>query len=266
MTTQISSGRVVELINPTEEQRKAIGRAVAAIRKARNISFEKIYGQSHGSMAGFGLEDEKNLNKGIIAQTKATAIFRWIVENHLPLACSVAPKVFDPSLLTRWRDFLARCGVYDRLQVKLMGERGLTERSSGQPIAADPIKLGQEFLFSLASDSGGALLALEMNDGKTYPIAMHHDHATLTVEISSGDHILPQRIDGAPDPISEVKDAGLRGYVFILAHADIISECTEGMVAAHPINADKLDQIAFAFEGIDASLFEVHRLNVIFSG
>lgn len=263
--SEISEGRVVELINPTKDQRKAVGKAVSAIKTARGLSFEKIYARSHGTMADFKNEDEKNLNKGIIAQKKATAIFRWIVENQLPLACEVAPEVFDPSLLTRWWDFVYKHNVYEKLRFEFPDEFGLTARSSKQPIADTPIPLGQDFLLLLDCNISGALLTLEVHNGKTYPMALHHDESSVVLNIEAGKHMLPQLIYGSPEPLSETHHEGLRSYIFILAHQDIVNECAKGLAAAHPVGLDKLDQIAFAFEGIDPYLFEVHRLNVIFT-
>lgn len=261
---EFSPGRVAELPNATEEQRKAIARVVSAIKAARGLEFDDIYHRAVGSLRGQS-DDEKNLGKGSIAKWKAAKLFRWIVEHHLELGCHIAPEVFDPSLLTRWWDFVARHADYDCLNYQLAGGMGLTGRAAAQPIADEPIKMGAEYLLSLEAGVGGDLLALEIMDGNTYPLTLHPDRSSIVLPIKAGTHVLPSSADGQPDPLSELVHKLPRSYILIIAHSDIISECAKGLVSGHPTSPDKLDQIAFSFEDVDPALFEVHRLNVLFT-
>lgn len=266
--TKPSKGRLVELPNATPEQRKAIGRVVNAIKAARVTSFREIYVEALGSLEGYGLEDEKNLGKGSIAQWKAAKLFRWIVETHLPIGCQVAPEVFDPSLLTRWRDFVQTHGVYGKLTHRLLGGMGLTERSSRQPIARPTIAMDQEFVFDLECGVEGKLLALEGAGGHTYPLSLYPDHVSLLIDVRAGSHSLPTTADGELDPLREKDDPGLRSYLFLIGQPQLIESCIKGLLVAHPIGLDKLDQIALAFtetDDHDPGPFELHRLNVIFT-
>jgi len=261
-----SNGRLVELPNPTQEQRQAIGRVVSAIMAARDCSYEKIYKEASGERAG--LDDKKNLDKGALSQKKAAKLFRWIVETHLPMGCKIAPEVFDPSLLTRWRDFVQVLGVYGKLTHRIVGGMGLTERSFRQPIAERPIRFGQEFVFDLACGVEGKLLALESAGGHTYPLSLHPDHISILIDVKAGSQTLPLKPDGAPDPLMEKDDPGLRSYLFLIGQPDLLENCIKGLLAAHPIGLDKLDQIALAFtktESHDPGPFELHCLNVIFT-
>ena len=267
--TEISEGRVVELPKATEEQRKAIGRVVSTIRVARVMTYESIFAAANGSLQGYALEDEKNLGKGSIAQWKAAKLFRWIVENHLPLGCEIAPEVFDPSLLTRWRDFIRAHGIYDRLSFCFADGLGLTQRSSKQPMADTPIPMGCQFLFELDCGIGGQLLALEATGGNTYPFSLHPNETSLFLDVEAATQVLPLKANGMPDPLSETEHKGLRCYLFLIAAPDVMEDIAKGLHEAHPIKADKLDQIAAHFvdkEGNPTKEFELHRLNVVFSG
>lgn len=259
-----TQGRVLELPKPTEPQRKAISRVVSSIKAVTGRDFETIYVTAIGSKEGYAYEDEKNLQKGKIAQWKASKIYRWIGEHYLPMGCDIAPEVFDPSLLTRWRDFMRQHGVYDRLSFHFPDELGLTGRSSKQPIAERPIPLGKPYLFDLNCRIAGQMLSLEATGGKTYPFSLHPDEVSVALDVEAGQLTLPLNANGIPDPLSETEDKGLRCYVFIIASLEIIATCADGLHSAHPIGLDKLDQIALAFKGVDADTFEVHRLNVIF--
>lgn len=156
-----TKGRVLELPNPTNEQPKAISRVFSSIKADTGWNFEKFYVAAIGSKHGYADEDKKNLQKGNIAQWKASNIYRWVVEHYLPVACYIAPKVFDPSLLTRWRDFVRKNGIYDRLSFHFPDELGLTGRSRRQPIADRPIPLVKSYLFDLDCGRAGKLLTLE---------------------------------------------------------------------------------------------------------
>jgi hypothetical protein len=265
MSIKPSSGRAVELIKATTNERKAIGRVVSAIMAARVMTFEKIYHAAHGSMQGYAINDKDNLGKGIISQSKAATLFQWIVENHLPLATEIAPEVFDPSLLTRWRDFLREHSKYGNLTFSFPDQLELTERSKDHLIAETPITLGQRFIFELNNKISGRLLALESAAGKTYPFSLHPNQQSLSVDVKAGMKYLPLDADGKISPLIEKNDTGLRSYCFLIAEPDLIDQFLTGMREAHPIKLDKLDQIALAFQNIDSSLFEVHSLNIIFS-
>lgn len=259
-----TQGRVLELPKPTKDQRKAISRVVSSIQAVTGWTFEEFYVAAMGSMYGYADEDKKSLQKGTIAQWKASTMYRWIIEHYLPMACDIAPEVFDPSLLTRWRDFVRKHGIYDRLSFRFPDELGLTGRSSKHPIAEQPIPLGKPYLFDLDCHIAGQMLSLEATDGKTYPFSLHPDEVSVALDIEAGQLTLPLNANGIPDPLSETEDKGLRCYVFIIASPEIIATCADGLHSAHPIGLDKLDQIALAFENVDADTFEVHRLNVIF--
>lgn len=265
--TEISEGRVVELPKATEEQRKAISRVVSTIKAARGMTYESIFAAANGSLQGYALEDEKNLGKGSIAQWKAAKLFCWIVENHLPLGCDIAPEVFDPSLLTRWRDFIRTHGTYDRLTFRFADSLGLTQRSSNQPIADTPIPMGRGFLFELDCKITGQLLALEVTGGKTYPFSLHPNETSLLLDVEADRQVMPLNADGKPDPLAETEDKGLHCYLFLIAAPDIMEDIAEGLHEAHPIKSDKLDQVACHFvdkEGNPTKEFELHRLNVVF--
>ncbi len=261
----ITQGRVAELPNATNQERKAISRVVSAVMAARGLNFEKIYGQAVGSMQGYSLEDRKNLQKGLIAQWKAAKLYRWIVEHHLPLGCRIAPEVFDPSLLTDWRDFIREHGIYDRLTFSFADQLGLTQRSRKMPVADIPIPMGKPYLFDLDCGVSGLLLALEANGDNTYPFSLHPDETSILLDIEAGQQTLPVKTDGTPDPLSETEDKGLRCYAFVIAAPEIMVKVAEGLHEAHPIGLDKLDQIALAFKDVDPATFEVHRLNVVFN-
>lgn len=264
---QWSAGRAVELPKATEEERKAMSRVVSAIMAARVMSFEKAYAEAIGSMEGFGLEDRKNFGKGSIAQWKAAKFFRWIVENHLALAADIASEVFDPSLLTRWRDFVRRHGTYDKLSFRFTDGMGLTQRSRNVPIADIAIPMGRPYAFDLNCGVSGQLLTLEMHEGKTYPFAMHHDEVSLLLNVAAGQQTLPRNADGSPGSFAETENSGLRCYMFLVTDTETMQSVIKGLGNGHPIKPEKLDQIAKEFvdsEGQPVRKFELHRLNVIF--
>ena len=259
-----SEGRIVDLPRATKDQRKAISRVISAIKATVPTSFARIHKDALGYACG--LEDEKNLQKGTFSQAKTATLFRWIVAHHLPLASDIAPEVFDPSLLTRWRDFIREHGLYDRLTFSFTNQLGLTQRSRKIPLADTPIPMGKPYLFHLDCGLDGQLLALETKGGTTYPFSLHADERSIIRDVVTGDQTLPQTCDGTPDPLAETEDKGLRCYVLLIAKPDVMQGLADGLHDAHPIALDKLDQIALAFKDADPSTFEVHRLNVVFSG
>lgn len=261
-----SEGRSIEFLSSTEDQRKAIARVISALRATTTMSFDEMYVAAHGSLVGRAEEDERNLPKGKLAHRKMAHFYRWIVENYLPLGCEIAPEVFDPSLLTRWRDFIRAHGIYDRLTYRFAGNLGLTQRSSIAPIADQPIPLGKPYFFDIECGISGQLLALEVAKGKTYPVALHPDQHTVVMDVEKGSQTRPLKADGTPDPLAETEDKGLRCYVFVIAPKETMQSIAKGLHEAHAIPLDKLDQIALAFKDADPSAFEVHRLNVVFSG
>lgn len=271
MGIEPSKGRVLELPNATEEERKAISHVLSAIKASRGISYEKIYAAAVGSMAGYGLDDWKNLQKGTLAQSKAAKLYRWIIENHLALGCEIAPEVFDPSLLTRWTDFVRTHAVYGRFRHCIVGTLGLTQRRSKQPIAELPIRATDSFYFELESNLDGMALTLEQADGKIYPFSLHEDEVSVALPVKAGSQVLP-RLAGTntPDPLSDTDTQGLRCYHVLIAAPEIIADCAKGLSNGHPISLEKLDRIALHFkpddEGNSAVEFELHRLNVVFTG
>ena len=267
MDTKPSEGRVLELPNATKEERKAISKVLSAVKAARGMSFEKIYAAAVGSMAGYGLEDWNNLQKGILAQSKAAMLYRWIVENHLPLACQIAPEVFDPSLLPRWTDFVRTNAIYGCLSHRVVGGLGLTQRSSRQPIAETPIKVTDSFYFELESNLDGMALTLEQADGRVYPFSLHDDQVSVTAPVKAGKQVLPRQPGtNEPDLLSDPDTKGLRCYFVLIAAPEIIASFTKGLSMGRPISPENLDKIALAFKDAAPGSFELHRLNVVFTG
>lgn len=259
---------MLELTSSTKEQRQAISRVASAVYAATGLDFDALYLAAHGSMAGRADEDFRNFQKGTLAHRKVAPIYRWICEHYLPLATSLEPEVFDPSLLTRWDDFVLDHGVYGRLTHRLIGGMGLTERSNRQPIADTPIRLGQEFVFDVECGLGGKMLALERANGHTYPFSLHTDQETLLIDVQLGMQSAPVTADGAPDPLREDKHPGFRGYLFLIGQPDTMESCVAGLRQAQPIGLDTLDRMALAFakpERKEPEPFELHRLNVIFT-
>lgn len=267
MDTKPSEGRVLELTKSTKEDRQAISRVASAIRAATNMSFDDIYVAAHGSLEGQKDEDERNFQKGTLAHKKIAPIHRWIIEHYLPLACQIAPEVFDPSLLTRWSDFVRTNAIYGRLTHRIVGGLGLTQRSSRQPLAETPIKVTDRFYFELATDMNGMALTLEQADGFVYPFSLHEDQVSVTVPVKTGKQALP-RLPGTdtPDPLSDTDHQGLRCYYVLIAAPEIITSFTKGLSMGHPISAEKLDKIGLAFKDAAPDSFELHRLNVVFTG
>lgn len=267
MGIEPSKGRVLELPKATEEERKAISHVLSAIKASRGMTYEKIYAAAVGSMAGYGLEDWKNLQKGSLAQSKAAKLYRWIVENHLALGCEIAPEVFDPSLLTRWTDFVRTHATYGRFRHCIVGTLGLTQRSSRLPIAELPIRATDSFFFELESNLNGMALTLEQADGVVYPFSLYEDEVSVTLPAKAGMQVLP-RLPGtdAPDPLSDTDNQGLRCYHILIAEPEIIAACAKGLSVGHPISAEKLDRIALPFKDAAPGSFELHRLNVVFTG
>jgi hypothetical protein len=248
----------------------AISHVASAIRKATNMSFDDIYIAAHGSLAGQKDEDERNFQKGTLAHKKIAPIHRWIVDNYLPLACKLEPEVFDPSLLTRWSDFVRTHAIYGRFTHRIVGALGLTQRSSKQPIAELPIRATDSFYFELENNLDGMALTLEQADCKIYPFSLHEDQVSVTLPVKTGKQVLP-RLAGTdtPDPLSDTDNQGLRCYYVLIATPEIIADCAKGLSNAHPISPEKLDKIALPFkpddEGKPSVDFELHRLNVVFT-
>jgi hypothetical protein len=267
MATKLSEGRVLELTKSSKEQRQAISRVASAIRAATGMSFDDIYTAAHGSLEGQRDEDERNFQKGTLAHKKIAPIHRWIIDNYLPLGCQIAPEVFDPSLLTRWTDFVRTNAIYGQLQHRIVSGLGLTQRSSRQPIAETPIKVTDSFYFELMSNLNGIALTLEQANGKIYPFSLHEDQVSVTAPVKAGKQVLP-RLPGsnAPDPLSDTETQGLRCYHVLIAAPDVIATCTEGLHHGQKINAEKLDKIALVFKDAAPASFELHRLNVVFKG
>lgn len=267
MATKPSEGRVLELTKSSKEERQAISRVASAIRAATGMSFDDVYIAAHGSLEGQRDEDERNFQKGKLAHKKIAPIHRWIVDNYLPLGCQIAPEVFDPSLLTRWTDFVRTHALYGRLTHCIVGGLGLTQRSSRQPIAETPIKVTDSFYFELMSNLNGMALTLEQARGRVYPFSLHEDQVSVTVPVNIGKQALP-RLAGTntPDPLSDTETQGLRCYHVIIAAPEVIANCTEGLHHGQKINAEKLDKIALAFKDAALGSFELHRLNVVFKG
>ena len=267
MDTKPSEGRVLELTKSTKEERQAISRVASAIRAATNMSFDDMYIAAHGSLAGRNDEDERNFQKGTLARKKIAPIHRWIIEHYLPLACQIAPEVFDPSLLTRWSDFVRTNAIYGRLSHRVIGGLGLTQRSSRQPIAETPIRVTDSFYFELESNLDGIALTLEQADGRVYPFSLHDDQVTVTVPVKAGKQVLPRQPGtNEPDLLSDPDTKGLRCYFVLVAAPEIITSFTKGLSMGRPISVEKLDKIALAFKGTTPGSFELHRLNVVFTG
>lgn len=267
METKPSEGRVLELPNATKEERKAISKVLSAVKASRGMSFEKIYAAAVGSMEGYGLEDWNNLQKGSLAQSKAAKLYRWVVENHLALGCEIAPEVFDPSLLTRWTDFVRTYAIYGQLQHSIVGGLGLTQRSAKQPIAETPIRATDSFYFELESNLDGMALTLEQADGKLYPFSLNEDQVSVTVPVKVGKQVLPRQPGtNAPDLLSDTDTKGLRCYHILIAAPEVINTIAVGLIEGQAINAEKLDRIALAFKDAAPDSFELHRLNVVFTG
>ena len=129
--------------------------------------------------------------------------------------------------------------------------------------------MGRQFLFDLDCRIGGQLLALETAGGNTYPFSLHPNETSLFLNIEATTQVLPLKANGMPDPLSETEHKGLRCYLFLIAAPNIMEGIAKGLHEAHPIKADKLDQIAGHFvdkAGNPINEFELHRLNVVFSG
>lgn len=267
MAAKPSEGRVLELAKSSKEQRQAISRVASAIRAATNMSFDDVYIAAHGSREGRKDEDERNFQKGTLAHKKIAPIHRWIIEHYLPLACQIAPEVFDPSLLTRWTDFVRTNAIYGQLQHRIISGLGLTQRSSRQPIAETPIRPSDSFYFELESSLDGMALTLEQAGGTVYPFSLHEDEVSVTLPIKAGKQVLP-RLPGTdtPDPLSDTDHKALRCYHVLIADPGIITTCAVGLHHGQKINAEKLDKIALAFKDAPPSSFELHRLNVVFTG
>lgn len=258
--------RVLELTSSTREERQAISRVATAIGAATGMSYDDIYHAAHGPDAIIDAEDQRNFQKGTIGHKKVAPIYRWICEHYLPLASEMEPQVFDPSLLTGWRDFIRAHGIYGRLGFRFTDDLGLTERSRGQPIADVPIRLGQSYVFELDNRVRGDLLTLERTGGRTYPFSLHTDEVSLAVSVDAEPQLLPSKPDGSPDPLSETEHDGLRSYIFLIGPPALIRSCINDhtLRPARPVPLKALDRIAHVFDEADTDRIEVHCLNVVF--
>lgn len=126
--------RVIEWTSSTKTDRQTLYHLVLAIRIAHGLSWDDIYLKAHGKPVNRSVHDESNFRKGTIGHAKIAPIFRWVAEHHLDFATEHAPEIFDPSLLTRWSNFVAEHGIYDYLNPTLLNALGLTKRSSQEPI------------------------------------------------------------------------------------------------------------------------------------
>lgn len=264
--TGLRENRVMEWTASSREERKELYQVVQAIRSSTGLSFDDIYKAAHGKAYARSIHDEANFRKGTIGHKKAAIIRRWVLDNHLALASQIAPEIFDPSLLTRWRDFLRKYARYDAFSISPLSELNLVGRSSDNPVSSQTIRLGENFVFQLQTAIAGDGLAFENVEGKAYPVSLHPDKVSPVTPVAIGKNILPTLSDGAtPDPLSDTSHSGLHTFVILVAPQGLLSQMTSGLVSEHPVAAEKLDKIAALFENVPSQDFEVHRLNVIFT-
>lgn len=248
-------------------ERKALHRVTSTILKTQGVSWQQFFLEElKPALHVAATYHQSNFAKGTIARDRALRIFEWIVANHLDLAIRLDPVLFDPSLKSDWQQFLETRGRYgDALLVRPKQGRGLVERADKNPVADKPVPLGQRFCFLIRNAVPGFVIGLEEYEGDWFPMALGHDDVTMAVPCPVGKQPLPYNIDtGQAVMLSERADAGLHGFVFLVAPESVIRPSGKRLALGHAVLPETLDAIAHGFAEAEARTVAVHRLNVIF--
>lgn len=264
--TAMDKQRVLEWTSSTNQDRKTLYFIVQAICSARNLKLGDVYEAAYGRPMNEGELDRSNFSSGSIGHKLVAPIFKWVAENHLAFASEHAPEIFDPSLLTRLSSIVAEHAIYDQLNPIPLNSRGLTKRSSRQPIHDLRLKLGDQYCFELESKINGSILSLEGYKGEFYPFSLHSNGSSFLTPYEAGKHLLPRDAEtNDPIALSDNDHAGVHSFIFFVAPTILLKPHTQYLFEEKAMTAKQLDELALAFKNIDLDIFEIHRLNVIFT-
>lgn len=110
--------RVASWQSSTKEERQMLYEVVKEIMAAYDLSMDVVFNRAYGRNMSRSDHEDRNFAKGIIGHKKIAPVYRWVVENHLRLACEIAPELFDASTLTSWSEFISVHGVYGHLTTR----------------------------------------------------------------------------------------------------------------------------------------------------
>ncbi|SCZ34164.1 hypothetical protein [Afifella marina] len=257
----------MDWLKATTGERKALHRVTSAILKTEGLGWQQFFlDELKPPLHVADTYHQSNFAKGTIARGRALRIYNWIVANHLDLAVRLDPRLFDPSLKSDWQHFLGSQGRYGDAQlVRPQHGRNLVERADKNPVADNPVPLGQSFWFLIRNAIDGFVLGLEEYEGDWFPMALAHDDVTMAVPCPAGKQPLPYNIDtGQPVMLSERADAGLHGFAFLVGPESLVRPFERQLTLGHAILPETLDAIAHDFIESDAGTMAVHRLNIIF--
>lgn len=191
-------------------------RALADLDPSETV--ETLFDKGVGKTVARGIDYMNNVRKGDYSSTFAALIYRWLLEQHFPIAHQFAADIFPQTIAMRWRAILDERANKGQFTIAAVRHgMGLVQRASRIAGADVVLKLGQFFCLQLTSERTGYAVALQGLSNDWHAIEIGQDGGYVC-QIKPGKNLVPRLDDGLIDPLSEDGAAGF--YDFVLVHAD----------------------------------------------
>lgn len=208
----------IDWLKASEEDRKKLYVATRAVADAIDMSVEEIMDASLGRKALMGTDYMSTFRRGKIRRSYAKLIYQWIAGHHHSTAHKLYADLFPKRPTDAWDDHLDQHAISGRLKLVRFSQSsfGLVARAREATAPDETIKLGDPFCLQINCTEDGYSVAFQIYAGKWHSLPLVSD-GSLTVQLKSGDQLLPITTDAKPDPIVERHDAGPHKFVVLIA-------------------------------------------------
>lgn len=190
--------------------------AVSGVADAIDVTILELIDTAFAGLPAVGTDYASNFRRGNVSAAKAMLMHRWLEENHLELAKTFAPELFQSNPKRAWDRFLDSRSVDGGLRiVQMKNELGIVQRADKVRAVSKALRFGDEFCLELTSDRLGYAIAFQGYRGKYYPLVLGGSEKRLRITITDGVHLLPRDLKGQPNPLVEMDDAGDHRFVVI---------------------------------------------------
>ncbi|MEP1610529.1 MAG: hypothetical protein ABJL72_01265 [Roseobacter sp.] len=194
----------------------ALFRAISGVADLTGVTIRTLVDQALAGFPAVGTDYESNFRRGNISAAKAMLMHRWLEEYHFDLAKTFAPELFQMNSKRAWDRFLDSRSVDSGLRIVQMEDKfGIVQRADKVREVSKALRFGDEFCLELISDRFGHAIAFQCYRGKYHPLALGGDERRLRITITDGVQLLPRDLEGQPNPLVEMDDAGDHRFVVI---------------------------------------------------
>jgi hypothetical protein len=251
-------------LKASEEERAKLYHVAKAVMNITGLPPDEFYKQALNGRIVDPISTTGNFSRGKISRRNAAMIYSWIETNHLKIGLSVAPDLFTQRSGTGWLGLLQARAQYGALRLLRLSARGLVRPASEHPIEEQPVRLGEQFAFSLESNIDGTVFAFQKATGLWHLMPLSFNPDAYLLPCIKGHQKFPARPDGSALPLVETENDGLQSFVFIVVSSIGDMEAEVSACIGLALRPEQLSSLSDQLTSTEPTAIAIHRINIPF--